>query len=364
MSGLRHIAGTLSIRYKLLAMASVALSLLILSAAVIFCAAYLAPAQDRHVFAVVAMIAVVAAGLAGFGLAELLFGANLEEQVKDRTAALSTSNEQLATTIAELSAAKSQAETASKAKSEFLANMSHELRTPLNAIIGFSDLMKSQTLGPLGNGTYVEYASDINFSGNHLVEIISDILDVVRHESGKMELREDAVEVEAVIAEALRLVAPQAEQGRLELAWQAPQPALPALYCDHVRVRQMLLNILSNAVKFTGPGGLVEITAELGDGLQLIVKDSGVGIKPDDIARIMTPFGQVVSVYSRSHQGTGLGLTLTKALVERHGGQLSLSSAPGVGTTVRLSFPAERVVRPRGEPEMGSGMAIGQAVSD
>jgi signal transduction histidine kinase len=122
----------------------------------------------------------------------------------------------------------------------------------------------------------------------------------------------------------------------------------------------MLLNILSNAVKFTGPGGLVEITAELKDGLQLVVKDTGVGISPDDIARIMTPFGQIFSVYSRSHQGTGLGLTLTKALIERHGGRLSLTSALGVGTTVRLAFPAERVVRPRIEPDR----VISQGVSD
>ena len=360
MNGLRRIASTLSIRYKLLAPACGGLALLILSAAVLFCDAYIAPTQDRDVFALVAVFSVVAAGLAGFGSAMLVQGATLDEAVENRTAALSTRNEELAATIKELSAAKFQAEAASKAKSDFLANMSHELRTPLNAIIGFSDLMKSQALGPLGNGTYVEYAADINFSGNHLLEIISDILDVVRHESGKMELREDAVEVEAVISEALRLVAPQAEQGRLELVWQAPEPALPALYCDHVRVRQMLLNILSNAVKFTGPGGLVEITAELKDGLQLVVKDSGVGIGPDDIARIMTPFGQILSVYSRSHQGTGLGLTLTKALVERHGGRLSLTSTVGVGTTVRLSFPAERVVRPSVEPDI----AISQAVSD
>jgi signal transduction histidine kinase len=358
MSGLQRIAEKLPIRYKLLATA--ALSLLILSAAFVFYHAYIARPQDQHSFALVAIVAAIAAAVAGFGLATLLRATTLDAQVKDRTAALSTSNEQLKATIEELLAAKLQVEAASQAKSDFLANMSHELRTPLNAIIGFSDLMKSQTLGPIGNTTYVEYAADINFSGTHLLEIINDILDVVRHESGKMALKEEAVDVEAVIKEALRLIAPQALQGEVELAWRAPVPALPPLYCDHVRLRQMLLNILSNAVKFTEPGGLVEITAELGDGLQLIVKDSGVGIKPEDIARIMTPFGQVASVYSRNHQGTGLGLTLTKALVERHGGRLSLYSAPGVGTTVQLSFPAERVVRPPVEPDR----AIGHGVSD
>ena len=228
--------------------------------------------------------------------------------------------------------------------------MSHELRTPLTAIIGFSDLMRSEILGPIGNRAYVDYAADINFSGAHLLEIINDILDVVRHESGKMDLKEEIVDVEAVINEALRLVAPQALQGEVVLAWMAPAPPIPPLFCDRVRVRQMLLNILSNAVKFTGPGGSVEVSAELGEGIELIVKDSGVGVKPEDIARIMTRFGQVASIYSRNHQGAGLGLTLTRALVERHGGRLSLHSAPGVGTTVRLSFPAARVVR-----SIGSG---------
>jgi signal transduction histidine kinase len=279
----------------------------------------------------------------------------LQEQVRDRTAALSASNEQLRHTIEELHAAKLQAEAASKAKSDFLANMSHELRTPLNAIIGFSDLMKSEILGPIGNRTYVDYAADINFSGTHLLEIINDILDVVRHESGKMELKEEVVDLDEVIGEALRLVAPQALQGEVRLASPPPVPGLPRLYCDRVRLRQILLNLLSNAVKFTEPGGTVEVKAELNGDLQLIVKDSGIGIRPEDIARIMTPFGQVASVYSRNHQGAGLGLTLTKALVERHGGRLSLVSAPGLGTTVRLTFPADRVVGAQLVPDIAVG---------
>jgi len=340
----RRVAGKLSTRLLAIAVATAGLSLLILSAAWIFYNAYNASLREWHVFALAVIFAAIATGLAGFALAELLFGATLEKKVKDRTAELSTSNDQLRETIAELQAATLQAEAASKAKSDLLANMSHELRTPLNAIIGFSDLMKSETLGPIGK-TYVDYAADINFSGTHLLDIINDILDVARHESGKMELKEEVVEVEAVINEARRLIAPQASQGEVELTCRAPASALPPLLCDRVRLRQMLLNILSNAVKFTGPGGSVEIAAELTDGLQLIVKDSGVGIKPEDIARIMTPFGQVDSAYARHHQGTGLGLMLTKALVECHGGRLSLISVPGVGTTVRLSFPAERVVR-------------------
>jgi signal transduction histidine kinase len=248
------------------------------------------------------------------------------------------------------------AEAASKAKSDFLANMSHELRTPLNAIIGFSDLMKSEVLGPIGSDTYRGYVSDIHFSGCHLLEIINDILDVVRHESGKMELKEDIVAIEDVIADALRLIAPQANEAKVSLNWPPAATALPGLYCDRVRVRQMLLNVLSNAVKFTEPGGSIEIKTEATSGLELVVRDTGIGIRPEDIARILTPFGQVASVHSRNHQGTGLGLSLTKALVERHGGHLSLYSAPGLGTTVRLSFPADRLVEPQGERDRAIGL--------
>jgi signal transduction histidine kinase len=357
-SGMQRIVGKLSLRHRLLATeaAIAALSLLILAPAWVFYKAYNASMQEQLVFALAVIFTALAAGLVGFALAELLLGASFSAKAKARTAALSASNEQLKETIAALQADKLQAEAASKAKSDFLANMSHELRTPLNAIIGFSDLMKSQTLGPMGNRTYVDYAADINFSGTHLLEIINDILDVVRHESGKMELKEEVVDVEAVIDEARRLVAPQALQGKVELTWRAPPSALPSLFCDRVRLRQMLLNILSNAVKFTARGGRVEIAAELKDGLQLIVKDSGVGIKPEDIAHIMTPFGQVGSEYSR--QGTGLGLTLTKALVERHGGRLTLISVPGVGTTVQLSFPGERVGRSPVDPDMAIGGGV------
>lgn len=268
----------------------------------------------------------------------------LHRAQRDRADALSASNAQLQQAIAALQTDKLMVETASQAKSDFLAHMSHEMRTALGAIIGFSDLMNAELLGPIGNPTYREYVSDIHFSGTHLLAIINDILDVVRHEAGKMELKEEAVDVDEVVNEALRLVVPQALRGEVGLAWRAPVRPLPPLYCDRVRLRQILLNILSNAVKFTGPGGSVEITAELAGELQLVVRDSGIGIKPEDIARIMTPFGQIAAVGSHNQEGTGLGLTLTKALVERHGGRLTLCSAPNTGTTVRVYFPAERVM--------------------
>jgi signal transduction histidine kinase len=218
--------------------------------------------------------------------------------------------------------------------------------------------MKSEVLGPIGSDTYRGYVSDIHFSGCHLLEIINDILDVVRHESGKMELKEEAVAIDDVIADALRLIAPQASEAKVNLDWRPAAAALPGLYCDRVRVRQMLLNVLSNAVKFTEPGGRVELKTEVTSGLELIVRDTGIGIRPEDIAHILTPFGQVASVYSRKHQGAGLGLSLTKALVERHGGHLSLYSAPGLGTTVRLSFPPDRLVELQVERDRAIGLGV------
>jgi signal transduction histidine kinase len=269
----------------------------------------------------------------------------LEGAVAERTAALAAKNEELRQMVEQLKTAKAEAEAASIAKSEFLANMRHELRTPLHAIIGFSDLMRSEAFGELSNKTYLDYVTDIHFSGNHLLQIINDILDVAAHESGKMQLEEEAADIDEVISEALRLIAPQALKGKVRIS-SCSATQLPRLYCDRVRLRQMLLNLLSNAVKFTDAGGSVEVRAQIDNGMELSVTDTGIGISPEDFTRIMTPFGRIGSVYSRKHRGTGLGLTLTTALIHRHGGKLSLESAPGIGTTARLWFPAERIEPP------------------
>ncbi|MFQ5957865.1 MAG: PAS domain-containing sensor histidine kinase [Alphaproteobacteria bacterium] len=244
----------------------------------------------------------------------------------------------------ELRAAKAQADLANRAKSEFLANMSHELRTPLNAIIGFSDLIRREAFGPAGDARYVEYARDIKDSGDHLLELINDILDLSKIEAGKLDLHEDDVDVVRVVDSCLALVTERANSGGLSLERRVP-PDLPALNADERKLKQILLNLLSNAVKFTPAGGTVTLRAEVGpdQDLSIAVSDTGIGIAPKDIDKAMQPFGQVESDLSRSYVGTGLGLPLTNALVELHDGSLELESVPDSGTTVTVRFPARRL---------------------
>ncbi len=235
--------------------------------------------------------------------------------------------------------AKEQAELASRAKSEFLANMSHELRTPLNAIIGFSDMMQSQMLGPIGQPQYLEYSGDILESGRHLLAVINDILDVSRIEAGTLTLEPDRVDMEQVIESSIRLIRQRADEHGLSLRVRADRP-LPSLVGDSRRLKQVLLNLLSNAVKFTPEGGTVSLSARTeGDWLEVAVADTGIGMAPEDIPKALTPFVQVDSRLARKYEGTGLGLPLAKSFVEMHGGTLSLTSEPGVGTTVTMKLP-------------------------
>jgi two-component system cell cycle sensor histidine kinase PleC len=243
--------------------------------------------------------------------------------------------------------ARSAAETANSAKSRFLAVMSHELRTPLNAIIGFSDAIRSEIFGPLVPSKYREYLHDIHYSAHGLLDLINDILDVAKIESGKMELFEESVDLDEAARAALRMISEGAHANRVELRGNIA-PGLPQLFADRRAIKQILQNLLSNAVKFT-PGGSVMLTVREDPvgGLAISVRDTGIGMSAADIQVALAPFGQVANALTRVHAGTGLGLPLVKSLAELHGAAFSIDSASGLGTTVEIVFPPSRVIRPQ-----------------
>ena len=250
----------------------------------------------------------------------------------------------------ELRAAKDSADHANRAKSAFLAAMSHELRTPLNAVIGFSEVIGSGAFGEV-DARVLEYVKHIEDSGKHLLSLINDILDLSKAEAGRMTLLEDYIRPADIAADSLRMVG--AHEGKTRASLDVSVPAsLPYLYGDKRRVKQILINILANAFKFTEAGGRVSLTAMLDAGdaegggtgdLLFIVKDSGIGMTGEEIVMALEPFRQIDSSLSRKYEGTGLGLPLTKHLIELHGGKLQIASAPGAGTTVTLRFPASRL---------------------
>ena len=243
-----------------------------------------------------------------------------------------------------LQAAKEQAELANRAKTAFLANMSHELRTPLNAIIGFAEIIHEQLLGPIGTPKYLDYVADIHLSGNHLLEVINDILDLSKVESGHFELVEKTIDLERALASALRLLGDRAVKGNLTMRTRIAEPH-PLVRADERAIKQILLNLLSNAVKFTPSGGVIETVIERApDGdLLVVVADNGVGFDLADLPRALAPFGQIDSSLTRRYQGTGLGLPLVNSLTELHGGRLEIDSKPGGGTRVTVRLPATRV---------------------
>ncbi|MCR4378166.1 MAG: HAMP domain-containing histidine kinase [Rhodospirillales bacterium] len=246
----------------------------------------------------------------------------------------------------ELEQLREMAQEASRAKSELMANMSHELRTPLNAIIGFSSTIKEEVFGPICNDKYKEYLGDIYSSGQHLLGLINDILDVSAIEAGALELHEENVRPSDIVEESVRIIMPRANSGEVKVT-SALDPDVPQIYVDQRRVRQVILNLLSNAVKFTPEGGEVAVTSMMNDdgSLALTVSDTGVGMDEDEIMVALSKFGQVDSGLDRKHEGTGLGLPLTRGLMELHGGTLEVNSAKGRGTRITMVFPKERVAR-------------------
>lgn len=271
--------------------------------------------------------------------------AELETRVAERTQELMTEIAERTRVEMALRAAKERADLANRAKSAFLAGVSHELRTPLNAILGFSDAIKSQALGRLSPSKHREYIEDIHRSGSLLLQLIDDIIDVSAIESGAHEIHDEVVVGGDLIDAAVRLVQPHAAKAGVRLSIDVDS-AVPALRADERRVKQILINLPSNAVKFTPRGGQVDLSArrDAAGAVEFRVADTGIGIHRDDIPKALAPFGRVEGADTRSHEGTGLGLSLVQSFADLHEARLSIDSEPGEGMTVRVVFPAARSV--------------------
>jgi signal transduction histidine kinase len=295
------------------------------------------------------MVMIVVFGLLGSGIDQHLAQRALHEaeRLRAHIIELERTRCELEATTADLHRAFEAAAAGSQAKSQFLATMSHELRTPLNAIIGFSEMMSGEVFGAHSNPRYKDYATSIQSSGQHLLELINDILDFSKIDAGRLELQDKSIDLSVTVNSAVQMMRGQAEGAGVSL-YTAFATDLPDLRADERRVRQVLLNLLSNAVKFTPRGGEVRISVVRADGeIVISVSDTGIGIAPDDLPKALERFGQVDSSIARKYEGTGLGLPLSQRLMVLHGGTLEIASEVGIGTTVLITFPSNRIIKDR-----------------
>lgn len=255
-------------------------------------------------------------------------------------------NRRLLASQENLRQAVTEAEAANKAKSRFLAAMSHELRTPLNGIIGFADMMKEEVFGPLGTQKYRDYANDILTSGQNLLEIINDLLDIAKLERGMLDFTEGSVDFDEIARASVRLLESRAKALGITLSGHI-EPGFPRIRGDQLRIKQVFLNLLSNGLKFSHRGDKVTLSGRIDDdgSILILVEDTGIGIAAADIPKALEPFGQVENVMTRTHDGLGLGLHLSRLMLEMHGGSLTLESELGRGTAAVVRFPASRIVR-------------------
>ena len=294
-------------------------------------------------------------------------GDSLERDAQVAQEATQALQQQLSEALNRLRQARDKADRADRAnqaKSAFLATMSHELRTPLSAIIGFAEMIEHQAMGPVGNAKYQAYATDIRCSGQHLLGIINDILDLSKVESGKESLTEEVIPAADLLNGVEVLLNGRPREAGVQMIFEAPDD-LPAIHADKRRLTQILVNLLANAIKFTPEGGSVTLRCWASDssGFVFQVIDDGVGIAREDIPLALSVFGQVGEAETQKAKGTGLGLPLAKALAELHGGTLDLQSELGRGTTVTLRLPAHRVVSPAAGAAVGAAFGVAGGVA-